>query len=59
MTKTLLELRDLIDATDKELLALLNRRAGYAGEVGEIKKIDGSRVSPRARGASHQRFADS
>jgi chorismate mutase / prephenate dehydratase len=44
MSKTLLELRDLIDATDKELLALLNRRAGYAGEVGEIKKIDGSPV---------------
>ena len=38
MAKTLLELRDLIDATDKELLALLNRRAGYADEVGEIKK---------------------
>lgn len=44
MSKTLLELRDLIDATDKELLALLNRRAGYAGEVGEIKKLDGSPV---------------
>jgi chorismate mutase / prephenate dehydratase len=44
MIKTLLELRNLIDATDKELLALLNRRAGYAGEVGEIKKLDGSPV---------------
>jgi chorismate mutase / prephenate dehydratase len=44
MSKTLLELRDLIDATDKELLALLNRRAGFAGEVGEIKKLDGSPV---------------
>lgn len=37
MTRTLQELRDLIDATDKELLALLNRRAGFAAEVGEIK----------------------
>lgn len=44
MTRTLQELRDLIDATDKELLALLNRRAGFAAEVGEIKKLDGSPV---------------
>ena len=44
MAKTLTELRDLIDATDKELLALLNRRAGFANEVGEIKRIDGSAV---------------
>ncbi|MDP1887138.1 chorismate mutase, partial [Polaromonas sp.] len=44
MAKTLSELRNLIDATDKELLALLNRRAVLAGEVGDIKRIDGSPV---------------
>ncbi|MDO8456615.1 MAG: prephenate dehydratase [Burkholderiaceae bacterium] len=44
MAKTLSELRELIDATDKELLALLNRRAGFAGEVGDLKRIDGSPV---------------
>ncbi|MDO8769077.1 MAG: prephenate dehydratase [Burkholderiaceae bacterium] len=44
MAKTLTELRDLIDAADKELLALLNRRAAYAGEVGDLKRIDGSPV---------------
>ena len=37
--KTLAELRQLIDATDQELLALLNRRAGYANEVGEIVRV--------------------
>ncbi|HKX96116.1 MAG TPA: chorismate mutase, partial [Methylibium sp.] len=34
----LLGLRNRIDAVDRELLALLNRRAALAGEVGEIKK---------------------
>jgi chorismate mutase / prephenate dehydratase len=43
-TKTLLQLRDAIDATDRELLALLNRRAALAGEVGEIKRAEGSAV---------------
>ncbi|MCU0774062.1 MAG: prephenate dehydratase [Ideonella sp.] len=40
----LLGLRQQIDALDRELLALLNRRAGLALEVGEIKKRQGSAV---------------
>jgi len=44
MAKTLPELREQIDAVDRDLLALLNRRAALAHEVGEIKKIDGSAV---------------
>ena len=44
MAKTLPELRVLIDALDLELLALLNRRAALANEVGEIKKVEGSPV---------------
>ena len=40
----LLALRDRIDAIDRELLALLNKRAGVAQEVGELKKRDGSPV---------------
>ncbi|MCU0813073.1 MAG: prephenate dehydratase [Burkholderiaceae bacterium] len=40
----LLALRGRIDAVDRELLALLNRRAGLAQEVGEIKKKEGSVV---------------
>jgi chorismate mutase / prephenate dehydratase len=40
----LLALRQKIDAVDRELLALLNRRAGLALEVGEIKKQEGSVV---------------
>jgi len=40
----LLALRELIDAVDRELLTLLNRRAGLALEVGEIKKREGSVV---------------
>jgi chorismate mutase/prephenate dehydratase len=44
MAKTLPELRTHIDALDLELLALLNRRASLAHEVGEIKRIDGSPV---------------
>jgi chorismate mutase / prephenate dehydratase len=40
----LLALRDKIDAVDRELLDLLNRRAGLALEVGELKKHDGSPV---------------
>jgi chorismate mutase/prephenate dehydratase len=38
----LLALRDRIDAVDVELLDLLNRRAGLALEVGEVKKAEGS-----------------
>jgi len=38
----LLGLRARIDEVDRELLALLNRRAGLAQEVGEIKKREGS-----------------
>ena len=37
-------LRVRIDAVDRELLALLNRRAALALEVGEVKKRDGSPV---------------
>jgi chorismate mutase / prephenate dehydratase len=37
-------LRERIDAVDSELLALLNRRAALALEVGEIKKREGSVV---------------
>ncbi len=44
MTQTLGALRIQIDAVDKELLTLLNHRAALAGEVGEIKRIDGSPV---------------
>jgi len=40
----LLALRHRIDALDRELLALLNRRAGLALEVGELKKKEGSVV---------------
>jgi chorismate mutase/prephenate dehydratase len=40
----LLALRERIDAVDRELLALLNRRAGLALAVGEIKKREGSAV---------------
>ena len=44
MAKTLAELRVQIDAVDQELLSLLNRRAGLAHEVGEIKRVEGSAV---------------
>lgn len=44
MTRTLPELRSLIDGVDRELLTLLNRRAGLAHEVGEIKRAEGSAV---------------
>jgi chorismate mutase / prephenate dehydratase len=37
-------LRERIDACDRELLSLLNRRAGLALEVGEIKKREGTVV---------------
>ena len=40
----LMSLREGIDAVDRELLALLNRRATLALEVGEIKKREGSVV---------------
>ncbi len=40
----LLDLRDKIDAIDDKLLELLNERAGYAMEVGDVKKAEkGSR----------------
>jgi chorismate mutase / prephenate dehydratase len=44
MPKTLSELRAGIDAVDRELLALLNRRAALANEVGELKRAEGSPV---------------
>jgi len=40
----LLALRAQIDAVDRELLALLNRRAALALEVGELKKQTGGVV---------------
>jgi chorismate mutase / prephenate dehydratase len=43
-TKTLDQLRTEIDAVDRELLAALNKRAQLAGEVGEIKRVEGSAV---------------
>jgi chorismate mutase / prephenate dehydratase len=42
MKKDLAQLRLDIDAVDRELLALLNRRAALANEVGEIKRAEGS-----------------
>jgi chorismate mutase/prephenate dehydratase len=38
----LLALRSKIDAVDRDLLALLNRRAALAQQVGEVKKKEGS-----------------
>jgi chorismate mutase/prephenate dehydratase len=38
----LLALREQIDAVDREMLTLLNRRAALAQEVGEVKKVEGS-----------------
>jgi len=35
-------LREQIDALDAELLALMNRRAGIARTIGDLKKADGS-----------------
>lgn len=42
MTTTLADLRVQIDALDKELLTLLNRRALVAEQVGEVKKREGT-----------------
>lgn len=44
MAKTLSELRTSIDQVDRELLALLNRRAALANEVGDLKRAEGSPV---------------
>lgn len=44
MTRSLPELRDQIDAVDNQLLELLNRRAAFALEVGELKRTEGSVV---------------
>ncbi len=44
MTRSLPELRDQIDAVDNQLLELLNRRATFALEVGELKRAEGSVV---------------
>jgi chorismate mutase/prephenate dehydratase len=43
-TKNLSQLRTAIDEVDRDLLALLNRRAGFANEVGELKRAEGSPV---------------
>ena len=42
MTANLADLRVQIDALDKELLTLLNRRALVAEQVGEVKKLEGT-----------------
>ena len=42
MTANLADLRVQIDALDKELLTLLNRRARVAEQVGDLKKQDGT-----------------
>ena len=44
MARDLAQLRIEIDAADRELLSLLNRRAALANEVGEIKRAEGSTV---------------
>ena len=44
MAKTLPELRTLIDAADRELITLLNRRAALANEVGDLKRAENSPV---------------
>lgn len=44
MTQSLSDLRIQIDALDQDLLALINRRAALAHEVGEIKRVEGSAV---------------
>jgi len=44
MAHSLSDLRVEIDAIDRELLKLLNRRAALANEVGEIKRTEGSPV---------------
>ncbi len=41
---SLADLRVRIDAVDVQLLGLLNQRAALAGEVGEIKRAEGSAV---------------
>lgn len=43
-TRSLAQLRTLIDAVDRELLDALNRRAALADEVGDIKRAEGSPV---------------
>lgn len=35
----LAQLRKSIDAVDAQIVELLNRRAGYAQQVGEVKKV--------------------
>ncbi len=42
MADSLTPLRNQIDAIDQQLLALLNQRARLAGEVGEIKRAEGT-----------------
>ena len=42
--RNLSQLRAAIDEVDRELLALLNRRAVFANEVGELKRAEGSSV---------------
>lgn len=47
--KTLQELRSEIDNIDSQILSLLNKRAGYVIEIGEIKKKEGSPIWVNSR----------
>jgi chorismate mutase len=38
------ELRDKIDAVDEKLLVLLNQRAGFATDIGHIKRGEGMEI---------------
>ena len=51
MTTNLTDLRTQIDALDRELLVLLNRRALVAEQVGEVKKREGTPFFRPDRGA--------
>jgi len=44
MKKDLAQLRTEIDAVDRELLKMLNQRAAFANEVGDLKRAEGSIV---------------
>ena len=55
MQSKLLQLRGQIDEVDRQLVELLNRRAGLAVEVGHLKASDGSAVFRPDREAGIQR----
>ena len=51
ITEALAPLRARIDAIDREVVALLNERAGCAAEIGDLKKAAGLPVYVPAREA--------